>query len=136
MLIVYELKNRTVVYRQKLFPSCFKITSIKVVGESVIVSSETSLKLLSKETYEELYDFSKLSLDKIVAYDYQCPLLYTVNAHNFIEVWDLALQQRLSRQFCVEECLLYSADINLRTMMIAAGTVFRTILIWKLDFQS
>eukprot|EP00347_Sterkiella_histriomuscorum_P019530 403341280 len=35
------------------------------------------------------------------------------------------------RQFCEEECILYSADLNLKTNLIAGGTVFRTILIWK-----
>ena len=39
----------------------------------------------------------------------------------------------VKRQFCEEECILYSADFNFKTMLVAAGTVFRTVLIWHFD---
>ena len=61
--------------------------------------------------------------------------MVTVSAHNYVEVWDLKESEgpTLSkRQFCKEECILYSADYNEETQLVAAGTVFRTVLIWSL----
>ena len=62
--------------------------------------------------------------------------LVTVSAHNYVEVWDFNDQSEgpalCKRQFCTEECILYSADYNEETQLVAAGTVFRTVLIWSL----
>ena len=60
----------------------------------------------------------------------------TVSAHNFVEVWHFTnkdsceLKQRV---FCEEECILYSADYQAEYALVAAGTVFRAVLIWKVD---
>lgn len=37
----------------------------------------------------------------------------------------------LNRQFCEEECILYSADYDPVSKNIAGGTVFRSVLIWS-----
>jgi len=89
LLKVYDLTSKKVLANYKLFPSCFKITNIKVCDGFIVVSNETSIKVLNGDSYEQLYDYSKVSLDKIVAFDFRDHLLYTVNAHNFVEIWNL-----------------------------------------------
>jgi len=60
----------------------------------------------------------------------------TINAHNFVEIWNLAAPSTmLKRQFCEEECILYSGDFCQSTRLVASGTVFRTVLIWSIDSQ-
>jgi hypothetical protein len=49
-------------------------------------------------------------------------------AHNYVEAFDTK-GGFLSRQFCQEECILYAGD--LKGDLVASGTVFRSILIWK-----
>lgn len=80
-----------------------------------------------------MFDFDKNSHDKIVHSRLDGNILFTINAHNFIESWDLKNMTLLNRTFCEEECILYSADLNLNTNLIAGGTVFRSILIWGGD---
>ena len=62
--------------------------------------------------------------------------MVTVSAHNYVELWDFTESGGATltkRQFCTEECILYSADYNVETQLVAAGTVFRTVLIWSLS---
>lgn len=41
----------------------------------------------------------------------------------------------MKRQFCEEECILYSADFQKDRGIIAGGTVFRAILIWSISSE-
>ena len=51
-------------------------------------------------------------------------------AHNFVEKMDLR-DQKVEKVFCKEEeCLLYSGDIDIARSLVAAGTVFRLLLVW------
>jgi hypothetical protein len=63
-----------------------------------------------------------------VKYDNQGILL--LFAHNYIETFD-SEGKLISRQFCEEECILYAGDI--KGEMVASGTVFQAILIWKIS---
>ena len=45
--------------------------------------------------------------------------------------------QKTERIFCKEEeCLLYSGDIDIDRSLVAAGTVFRLLLVWNSDTGS
>jgi WD40 repeat protein len=60
----------------------------------------------------------------------------TISAHNYVEVWDiLETPALIKRKFCDEECILYSADYKEETQLVAAGTVFRSVLIWDIENQ-
>ena len=58
-------------------------------------------------------------------------------AHNFVETLTLDLEthetlKNSSKVICQEEqCILYSGDIDLARGLVAAGTVFRVLLIWQ-----
>ena len=62
----------------------------------------------------------KESVDKIIHSTFiHNNLLVVINAHNFVEVWDMRggseAPVRKSRQFSEEECILYSGDFNEET---------------------
>ena len=70
--------------------------------------------------------------DKIVKAKFYTPNnLITISAHNFFETWNIEKMILNKRQFCEEECILYSADYDQESNNIAGGTVFRSILIWN-----
>ena len=103
--------------------------------------TEKSLKIVdSSEGYRVRWEFLKQAVDKIIHAHAMVKAdgtlqLVTVSAHNYVEVWDFNESEGptlTKRQFCTEECILYSADYNEETQLVAAGTVFRTVLIWNL----
>jgi hypothetical protein len=140
------LHTKQILHQAQLFPGCFKITDMSLVGNShatqVCVHTEKSLKVLdSSQGYRVRCEFLKQAVDKIIHAQASVKPdgtlgLVTVSAHNYVEVWDFKESEggpTLSkRQFCTEECILYSADYNEETQLVAAGTVFRTVLIWSL----
>jgi WD40 repeat protein len=101
-----------------------------------VVHTEKSLKVLAPDPYQTSYDFPGQSVDKVVHASLRSGpdgghMLSIITAHNFLEVWRLGESPSLiNRNFCEEECILYSADMNSQGL-IAAGTVFQSILIWK-----
>ena len=51
--------------------------------------------------------------DKIVKAKFYTPNnLITISAHNFFETWNIEKMILNKRQFCEEECILYSADYD------------------------
>jgi len=133
---VYDVsRERLIAFKQAIFPTCFKITNITIQGGLIVLHTEKSLKVLAPDTYQTLYDFSGQSIDKIVhaslSSDGEGHQLSIITAHNFLEVWQLRASPSLVRRiFCEEECILYCADMN-STGLIASGTVFQSILIWR-----
>jgi len=74
--------------------------------------------------------FDKQSLDKIISvHKLSEEDFLAINSHNFIEEWNLSTNQMIVRTFCEDECILYASDF--RDDLVAAGTVFRQILLWE-----
>ncbi|CDW88527.1 wd40 repeat domain-containing protein [Stylonychia lemnae] len=137
VLAVYDLSQKIKIKEFQMFSSCFKILNISMSDDAekqskrIIVKTEKSMKVLDQDNYSVIYDFDKHGHDKIVQEKLVGHNLYIINAHNFIEQWDLSSMTLVYRRFCEEECILYSADLNLQNNLIAGGTVFRSILIWE-----
>jgi len=121
-LTVYDLRTKSVRWKRAIFHSCLKISKISIVEDSIVVHTEKSLKVLDLESYETKFEFIMQSIDKIIHASY-IPgerELVTVNSHNFIEVWRFPLLADgsseaavlVKRQFCEEECILYSGDFR------------------------
>jgi repressor of nif and glnA expression len=88
-LTVYDLRAKSVRWQRAIFHSCFKITKISIVEDSIVVHTEKSLKVLDLESYETKFEFIMQSIDKIIHASYNPGEreLVTVNSHNFVEVW-------------------------------------------------
>ncbi|KAF1335396.1 Wd-repeat protein wdr6, wd repeat superfamily, partial [Globisporangium splendens] len=62
------------------------------------------------------------------------PLLAVGFAHNFIQIWDAEQDHVLRAVQCAERCILYSLAFHgrrLDDLVVASGTVFQQILLWK-----
>ena len=93
-LAVYDLNgpSKTLIHSEVLFPECFKITDLHITknGRHIIVHTEKSLKVLSAESYKTVIEFMKESVDKIIHSTLvEGNTLVVINAHNFVEVWDM-----------------------------------------------
>lgn len=58
-------------------------------------------------------------------------------AHNFVETFKIGQQTSETVQIlsvvCEEEqCILYSGDVDFERKLVAAGTVFRVLILWDL----
>ena len=78
-----------------------------------------------------LYYHSAQALDNITRVRLLDSEVIMLFAHNFVEKFALK-SSKVDRIFCKEEeCLLYSGDIDVKRGLIAAGTVFRMLLVWN-----
>uniref|UniRef100_K3W767 Uncharacterized protein n=1 Tax=Globisporangium ultimum (strain ATCC 200006 / CBS 805.95 / DAOM BR144) TaxID=431595 RepID=K3W767_GLOUD len=62
------------------------------------------------------------------------PLLAVGLAHNFIQIWNAEPDHVLRTVQCAERCILYSLAFHgrrLDDLVVASGTVFQQILLWK-----
>jgi len=110
----------------------------------ILVRSERTFKVfkLAGNSFELMYDhLTKSAIDTIFAV-FMAPdgdLMTILFAHNFVEHWTISnvsgacTASMQKRVFCQEEnCILYSGDIHV-TGLVAAGTVFRSLLIWQAE---
>lgn len=62
------------------------------------------------------------------------PLLAVGLAHNYIQIWDADQDRVLHTVQCAERCILYALAFHgrrLGDLVVASGTVFQQILLWK-----
>ena len=100
-----------------------------VLGEKTWRWYDTDLNLV--------YCHGSKSIDKIVKIKFlqdsqEIVILY---AHNWLETFGIQNKSLTfkTRQFCTEECILYTGDVNSKNQMVASGTVFSSILLWKIQ---
>ena len=102
------------------------IQSDRTFAIYTLVQPENALPELTLQYYHSSKALDNITRVRLL--DAQATILF---AHNFVEMFALGTQES-KRVFCKEEeCLLYSGDIDVRRGLVAAGTVFRVLLVWN-----
>ena len=90
----------------------------------------------SSDSFELVYYHGTKAIDQItrvrVSNDGTVGILL---AHNFAQTFNLDMPDSIvTETSCQEEpCILYSGDIDVEKNVVAAGTVFRVLLVWELS---
>ena len=124
-------KQPTLVTTIQVFSHSLKICAIARCSDSkIIVIGERTFKVFNLQqsyNFDLLYDHSSKAIDKILSVKEDQDKYTILYAHNFVEHIN---GSEFERVFCQEEeCLLYSGDLT-KEGLVAAGTVFRSVLVW------
>lgn len=92
------------------------------------MQGEKTFKILDY-SLNTIYDHKEKSIDKIIKVNKIGEEITCLYAHNWVQKFTNDGKETL-KQFCEEECILYAGDIISNT--VAAGTVFRSILVWQI----
>lgn len=115
---------------QQVFPNSLKVVSIERSGDTtIVVRSERTFKIIkiADAQIEVTHDHKAHSSDNILSVAQLPDGFMMLCSHNYVEHWNGGSLTK--RVLCSEEnCILYSGDI--RGDLIAAGTVFRSLLVW------
>lgn len=93
---------------------------------------------------EKLVQFSlnQLFKENLVYWIVDCVfgsnIAYILNSRNEVLLYDLSQQKTLARHFGTQKCILYSGKFlqcSHSGLIIASGTVFKTILLWSLKID-
>jgi len=132
-----------------------KVNDIKEVEGHILVKTDRTFavfRFTTEFTLACLYNHNDASCDNIVAITIaskhaggevvESLTMQVLLTHNILEQWELEKNgnklvnnpDKMVRYYCKdEECLLYSGDILPAMKLVAAGTVFRSVLIWQTE---
>eukprot|EP00111_Clytia_hemisphaerica_P016339 TCONS_00048381-protein len=141
-LLLYNVEDHNLLVTKNIFQrnSVHKFCEI-TPGEFLVIGGKSIRRIKIDQTSKEtcsVHFVSKEKEFKVWVWDgihLEGSKFLLISIHNTTFVWDSELDETLPVSSCQEQCILYSARLQ-RTeneILVAAGTVFNQILLWKTD---
>lgn len=130
------IRNVAVFFGQKRVACVHSLPQSRSEASATVSSQQLQRFAAGKRATKVFSDwvFDVRILSKDVNPRSEFPLLAVGLAHNFIQIWEPEHDHVLRTIQCAERCILYALAFhgrNSEELVVASGTVFQQILLWK-----